>query len=49
LKATLQGFGVQDTAQPGCCRPGAAVFSEALRESSMSPERSNPIRPQPNN
>lgn len=31
LKATAQGFGVQDTAQPECCRQGAAVFAEALR------------------
>jgi hypothetical protein len=31
LKATLQGFGAQDTAQEGCCTQGAPVFSEALR------------------
>lgn len=33
LKATLQGFGAQDTAQEGCCRQGAPVFSEAMRRS----------------
>jgi hypothetical protein len=31
LKATVQGFGVQDTAQEPCCRQGAVVFSEALK------------------
>lgn len=31
LKATLQGFGAQDTAQEGCCTQGGPVFSEALR------------------
>jgi hypothetical protein len=31
LKATVQGFGVQDTADEPCCRPGSPVFSEALR------------------
>ena len=31
LKATLQGFGAQDTAEEACCRQGAAVFPEALR------------------
>ena len=31
LKATVQGFGVQDTAEEPCCRPGSPVFSEALR------------------
>lgn len=31
LKATVQGFGVQDTAQAECCRQGEPVFSEALR------------------
>lgn len=33
LKATLQGFGVHDTFQEGCCNAGAAVFSEAFRQS----------------
>ena len=33
LKATVQGFGAQDTAQEPCCRQGSAVFSEALRRS----------------
>lgn len=31
LKATVQGYGAQDTAQEGCCKQGAPVFSEALR------------------
>lgn len=31
LKATLQGFGAQDTAGEPCCRQGNAVFAEALR------------------
>jgi hypothetical protein len=31
LKASVQGFGVQDTAEEPCCRPGAVVFSEALK------------------
>jgi hypothetical protein len=31
LKATVQGYGVQDTAQEPCCRQGSAVFSEALK------------------
>lgn len=31
LKATVQGFGVQDTAQEPCCRQGSPVFSEALK------------------
>lgn len=31
LKATLQGFGAQDTAGEACCTQGSAVFSEALR------------------
>ncbi|MDX6530371.1 MAG: hypothetical protein QOH41_2661 [Blastocatellia bacterium] len=31
LKATVQGFGVQDTAEEPCCRQGSAVFSEALK------------------
>jgi hypothetical protein len=31
LKATLQGFGAQDTAQEACCTQGGPVFSEALR------------------
>jgi hypothetical protein len=31
LKATLQGFGAQDTAEEACCRQGDPVFSEALR------------------
>lgn len=31
LKATLQGFGAQDTAGEPCCRAGAPVFTEALR------------------
>jgi hypothetical protein len=52
LKATLKGFGAQDTAQEGCCRQGAPVFSEAFREGAIdsarklevSPERTNPIR-----
>jgi hypothetical protein len=33
LKATLQGFGAQDTAQEGCCTQGGPVFSEAMRRS----------------
>jgi hypothetical protein len=31
LRATLQGFGAQDTAEEACCRQGGPVFSEALR------------------
>jgi hypothetical protein len=31
LKAILQGFGAQDTAQEACCTQGGPVFSEALR------------------
>jgi hypothetical protein len=31
LKATLQGYGAQDTAEEGCCRQGSPVFSEAMR------------------
>jgi hypothetical protein len=31
LKATVQGFGVQDTATEPCCRQGSPVFSEALK------------------
>jgi hypothetical protein len=47
LQATLKGFGVQDTAQEGCCRPGASVFSEALRESSINldPQRDQGVTP----
>lgn len=39
LKATLQGYGAQDTAAEPCCRPGAAIFAEALR---MSPSDLGP-------
>ena len=40
LKATVQGFGVQDTATEPCCRPGSAVFSEALKapEGNLDPK-----------
>lgn len=41
LKATLQGFGAQDTALEGCCRRSAPVFTEAFRQSSIG---SNPRR-----
>jgi len=33
LKATLQGFGAQDTALEGCCRRSTPVFPEPLRAS----------------
>jgi hypothetical protein len=33
LKATLQGFGAQDTPQEACCNQGGPVFSEAMRRS----------------
>jgi hypothetical protein len=43
LKATLQGFGAQDTAQEACCTQGGPVFSEAMRTSAAEldpqPER----------
>ena len=41
MRATLQGFGAQDTAFEGCCRRSAPVFTEAFRESSIdsSPRR----------
>lgn len=42
LKATLQGFGAQDTAEEACCRQGSPVFAEALRtrgaESDLDPK-----------
>jgi hypothetical protein len=36
LKASVQGFGVQDTAQEPCCRQGSTVFSEALKQSGIN-------------
>lgn len=41
LKATLQGFGAQDTALEGCCRRSTPVFTEAFR---ASPADLNPRR-----
>jgi hypothetical protein len=35
LRATLQGFGAQDTAQEPCCRPGQAVFTRSVRDLSV--------------
>lgn len=32
LKALLQGFGAQDTAQEPCCRPGEAVFTKSVKD-----------------
>jgi hypothetical protein len=43
LKATLQGFGAQDTAGEPCCRQGAGVFTEALRTTAAE------LDPQPDN
>lgn len=47
LKATLQGFGVHDTVQEGCCREGAAVFSEAFRQSQsvLDPQPDKAVTP----
>ena len=47
LKATLQGFGAQDTAQEACCTQGAPVFSEALRRSAdeLDPRPDNRATP----
>lgn len=43
LKATLQGFGAQDTALEGCCRRSAPVFTDPFRApaNSLNPRLNN--------